>query len=30
MFSAHTVARGLDFATTPIPRTIVLSLDFNF
>ncbi|HEX2207747.1 MAG TPA: SusC/RagA family TonB-linked outer membrane protein [Longimicrobium sp.] len=30
MFSAHTVARGLDFATTPIPRTFVLSLDFNF
>ncbi|HEX6372468.1 MAG TPA: SusC/RagA family TonB-linked outer membrane protein [Longimicrobium sp.] len=30
MFSAHTVARGVDFATTPIPRTFVLSLDFNF
>jgi TonB-linked SusC/RagA family outer membrane protein len=30
MFSAHTVARGVDFATTPIPRTYVLSLDFNF
>jgi outer membrane receptor protein involved in Fe transport len=30
MFSANTVARGLDFATTPIPRTFVLSLDFNF
>jgi hypothetical protein len=30
MFSANTVARGVDFATTPIPRTVVLSLDFNF
>lgn len=30
MFAANTVARGVDFATTPIPRTFVLSLDFNF
>jgi hypothetical protein len=30
MFSASTVARGVDFATTPIPRTVALSLDFNF
>jgi len=30
MFSANTVARGVDFATTPIPRTFVLGLDFNF
>ncbi|MEW5927668.1 MAG: SusC/RagA family TonB-linked outer membrane protein [Gemmatimonadota bacterium] len=30
MFAASTVARGVDFATTPIPRTLSLSLDFNF
>ncbi len=30
LFAASTVARGVDFATTPIPRTVVVSLDFNF
>ena len=30
LFSANTVARGVDFATTPIPRTLSVSLDFNF
>jgi TonB-linked SusC/RagA family outer membrane protein len=30
LFSASTVARGVEFATTPIPRTISLALDFNF
>jgi TonB-linked SusC/RagA family outer membrane protein len=30
LFAASTVARGVDFATTPIPRTWVLGLDFNF
>ncbi|HEU0015785.1 MAG TPA: SusC/RagA family TonB-linked outer membrane protein, partial [Longimicrobium sp.] len=30
LFGASTVARGVDFATTPIPRTFVVSLDFNF
>jgi TonB-dependent starch-binding outer membrane protein SusC len=30
MFSANTVARGVDFATTPIPRTFVLGLTMNF
>ena len=29
LFAASTVARGVDFATTPIPRTWVLGLDFN-
>ena len=29
LFAASTVARGVDFATTPIPRTFVLGLDFN-
>jgi TonB-linked SusC/RagA family outer membrane protein len=30
LFAASTVSRGVDFATTPIPRTVVVSLDFNF
>jgi len=30
LFSASTVARGVEFATTPIPRTFSLALDFNF
>lgn len=30
LFAASTVARGVDFATTPIPRTLVVGLDFNF
>jgi TonB-dependent starch-binding outer membrane protein SusC len=30
MFSASTVARGVDFATTPIPRTIAVGATFNF
>lgn len=30
LFSASTVARGVEFATTPIPRTVSLALDFNF
>jgi len=30
LFAASTVARGVDFATTPIPRTFVVGLDFNF
>ncbi len=30
LFSASTVARGVEFATTPIPRTLSLALDFNF
>lgn len=29
LFAASTVARGVDFATTPIPRTFVVGLDFN-
>ncbi|HYW14055.1 MAG TPA: SusC/RagA family TonB-linked outer membrane protein [Longimicrobium sp.] len=29
LFAASTVARGVDFATTPIPRTWVLGFDFN-
>jgi TonB-linked SusC/RagA family outer membrane protein len=29
LFAASTVARGVDFATTPIPRTFVLGFDFN-
>ncbi|MBW3656117.1 MAG: TonB-dependent receptor, partial [Gemmatimonadetes bacterium] len=30
LFAASTVSRGVDFATTPIPRTLVVGLDFNF
>jgi hypothetical protein len=30
VFAASSVARGVDFATTPIPRTVVVGLDFNF
>jgi len=30
MFSANTVARGVDFATTPVPRMYVISLTYNF
>jgi TonB-linked SusC/RagA family outer membrane protein len=30
LFSASTVARGVDFATTPIPRSVVLGLNFTF
>ncbi|MBB4636767.1 SusC/RagA family TonB-linked outer membrane protein [Longimicrobium terrae] len=30
VFAASTVARGVDFSTTPIPRTLVVGLDFNF
>ncbi|MBW3572059.1 MAG: SusC/RagA family TonB-linked outer membrane protein [Gemmatimonadetes bacterium] len=30
LFAASTVSRGVDFATTPIPRTFVVGLDFNF
>ncbi len=30
LFAASTVARGVDFATTPIPRTVTVSMDFNF
>ena len=30
IFSANTVARGVDFATTPVPRTFVFSLTYNF
>ena len=30
LFSASTVARGVDFGTTPIPREFIASLAFNF
>ncbi len=30
LFSNNAVARGVDFATTPIPRTFVLGLNFSF
>lgn len=30
LFSANTVARGIDFATTPVPRTFVLSFNTAF
>jgi len=30
MFSASTVARGVDFATTPIPRSIAVGATLNF
>jgi TonB-linked SusC/RagA family outer membrane protein len=30
LFSAQTVARGVDFATIPLPRTFVASLNFTF
>ncbi len=30
LFSANTVARGVDFGTTPIPRTLVVGIDFFF
>ena len=30
LFSANTVARGVDFATTPIPQKLIVGLDFTF
>jgi hypothetical protein len=30
LFSAQTVARGVDFATIPLPRTFVANLTFTF
>lgn len=30
LFSANTVARGVDFATVPVPRSFVFGLDLNF
>lgn len=30
LFSSNTVARGVDFATTPIPRSLVFGMDFTF
>ncbi|MFN2431232.1 MAG: SusC/RagA family TonB-linked outer membrane protein [Gemmatimonadota bacterium] len=30
LFSANTVAQGVDFATTPIPRSFLLGLTFSF
>ncbi|MFN2564867.1 MAG: SusC/RagA family TonB-linked outer membrane protein [Gemmatimonadaceae bacterium] len=30
LFSAQTVARGVDFATTPLPRTFTMSLNLTF
>ncbi|MEJ2218933.1 MAG: TonB-dependent receptor [Gemmatimonadota bacterium] len=30
LFSNNTVARGVDFATTPIPRTFLFGVDFTF
>lgn len=30
LFSANTVARGVDFATTPVPRSLVLGIDLSF
>ena len=30
LFSAQTVARGVDFATTPLPRQFSVSLNLNF
>jgi hypothetical protein len=30
LFSAQTVARGVDFATTPLPRQFVAGATFNF
>ena len=30
LFSANTVARGVDFATTPVPRSYVLGIDLSF
>lgn len=30
MFGFHTIARGVDFATVPVPRTFVASLSLNF
>ncbi|MDB4947568.1 MAG: SusC/RagA family TonB-linked outer membrane protein [Gemmatimonadetes bacterium] len=30
LFAASTVSRGVDFATTPIPRVLTVALDFNF
>jgi len=29
LFSSNTVARGVDFATTPIPRTFIVGLDLS-
>jgi hypothetical protein len=30
MFSASTVSRGVDFATTPLPRQFTMSVSLNF
>jgi hypothetical protein len=30
LFSASTVSRGVDFATTPIPRQVVLGFSLDF
>jgi TonB-linked SusC/RagA family outer membrane protein len=30
LFSSNTVARGVDFATTPIPRSFIFGIDFTF
>jgi TonB-dependent starch-binding outer membrane protein SusC len=30
LFAANTVARGVDFGTTPVPRTLVLGVNFGF
>jgi hypothetical protein len=30
LFASNTVARGVDFATTPIPRTIAIGLSADF
>jgi TonB-linked SusC/RagA family outer membrane protein len=30
LFAASTVSRGVDFATTPIPRAVTVALDLNF
>jgi hypothetical protein len=30
LFSANTVARGVEFGTSPIPRTVALGVTVNF
>jgi TonB-dependent starch-binding outer membrane protein SusC len=30
LFAANTVARGVDFGTTPVPRTVVVGVNVNF
>ena len=30
LFAENTVARGVDFANTPLPRQFVASLNFNY